>query len=349
MLDERNIKQSIIHILLVFIMISNIVGTTRSYANAFAVQRTNVLKKQKVVLSSLAAETDNDVESPMVDKKDAPLYLAEGLFAVYKPLEWTSNDVVGYIRKMLEKDARSRGAKVVKRKSKKGFKVGHGGTLDPLATGVIVLGVGSGTKELQNYLTGAKKYRAGVELGYLTNTLDLEGNVTMTAPFDHVTEDAIQKILPKFIGKIMQIPPIFSAIRKDGKRLYEEARAGKTVDDIEIEPREVHIYGLEYIKHDHNGKELPCFGLNVECGGGTYIRSLVRDIGKSLDSVATMTSLERTQQGAFTISDAIPKEEWTVESIYNAIERFNKARDEIDNQKSLELSNQVDEETIEAV
>jgi tRNA pseudouridine55 synthase len=171
----------------------------------------------------------------------------------------------------------------------------------------------------------------------------------MTAPFDHVTEDTIQKIIPKFIGKIMQIPPIFSAIRKDGKRLYEEARAGKTVDDIEIEPREVQIYGLEYIKHDHNGKELPCFGLNIECGGGTYIRSLVRDIGKSLDSVATMTSLERTQQGVFTISDAIPKEEWTVESIYNAIERFNKERDVMNDQKSLEFSNQVDEEAIEAV
>lgn len=343
MLYEINIQKSIVQILVVFIMISNIVGTTRSYANAFAVQRTSVLKKQKVVLSSLAAETDNELESSCTEnEKYVPLYLAEGTFAVYKPLEWTSNDVVGYIRKMLETDARKRGAKVQKRKSKKGFKVGHGGTLDPLATGVIVLGVGSGTKELQNYLTGSKKYRAGVELGYETNTLDLEGNVTMTAPFDFVTEDHIQRVIPSFIGKIMQVPPIFSAIRKDGKRLYDEARAGKTVDEIEIEPREVHIYGLEYIKQDHNGKELPCFGLNVECGGGTYIRSLVRDIGKSLDTVATMTSLERTQQGVFTISDAIPKEEWTVESIYNAIKRSNKARDTNEAQNSQEPSNQIE-------
>jgi tRNA pseudouridine55 synthase len=347
MLDERNTIKCIIHILLVIIMISNIVGATRSYATAFSMQRSCALKKQKVILSSLAADTQNNVERSTEDEQVVPLYLAEGLFAVYKPLEWTSNDVVGYIRKMLETDARKRGATVNKRKSKKGFKVGHGGTLDPLATGVIVLGVGSGTKELQNYLTGSKKYRASVELGYETNTLDLEGNVTITAPFDHITEDRIEKVIPNFVGKIMQIPPIFSAIRKDGKRLYDEARAGKTVDDIEIEPREVHIYGLEYIKHDHNGKQLPCFGLNVECGGGTYIRSLVRDIGKSLDSVATMTSLERTQQGVFTIMDAIPKEEWTVESIYNAIERANKARSVTEDQKLNEPSNQMDEKTIE--
>ena len=191
---------------------------------------------------------DNKDGAPTQKKEDVPLYRSEGLFAVNKPLEWTSNNVVSYIRGILEKDARNRGAEVRKprRSRKKGVvRVGHGGTLDPMASGVLVVGVGSGTKELQGFLSGSKRYTAGVKLGFQTDTLDMEGNVTDTKPFDHVTMDAIEDAIPKFTGKVMQIPPIYSALRKDGKKLYEQARAGKTAEDIGIEAREVTILPLD--------------------------------------------------------------------------------------------------------
>jgi len=284
------------------------------------------LSKVRFIHSTTAHK--NSIESNSESSPDSvpvPIYHAEGLLAVYKPLNWTSFDVVAKIRGMLEKDARNRGAKLAKRRSrsKNKVKVGHGGTLDPLATGVLVIGIGSGTKDLQKYLSGSKKYYAGVELGFETETLDMEGNTTKTASFDHVTTKAIQDIIPQFTGTIMQIPPIYSALKKDGKKLYEQARAGKTVDDIDIPAREVTIYDLEFLPEDSNGKSLPCFGLNVECGGGTYIRSLVRDMGRSLDSAATMTSLERTQQAQFTLEHAMHKEEWSVETIYAAVEKSN--------------------------
>jgi tRNA pseudouridine55 synthase len=267
-----------------------------------------------------------------------PIHLSEGICAVYKPLEWTSNDVVSFIRGMLERDARDRGCKLAKRRSRKSknkVKVGHGGTLDPLATGVLVIGVGSGTKDLQKYLKGSKRYTAGAELGFETETLDMEGNRTKEMAFDHVTVDTIEGIIPSFTGKIMQKPPIYSAIRKNGKRLYEQAREGKTEDDVEIEAREVEVYDLKFLPKDMNGNSLPCFGLDVECGGGTYIRSLVRDMGASMDTAATMTSLERTQQGPFTLEDAMSKDEWSPESIYAAVEKFNAAMvDELEDEET---------------
>jgi tRNA pseudouridine55 synthase len=178
---------------------------------------------------------------------------------------------------------------------------------------------------LYSYLEGPKGYRAGGELGFETTTLDMEGNVTKTAPFDHVTREALESVVPSFTGRIQQIPPIFSAIRKEGKQLYKEARAGKSVDDIEIEPREVHVLSLDVL-----GFDLPKFDVQVQCGGGTYIRSLIRDIGYKLDSVATTTFLERTQQGQFKLDDPgiLPKDDWTADKIYAAIDRCNAARQE---------------------
>lgn len=267
------------------------------------------------------------------------LYRCEGLCAVIKPLEWTSQDVVSYVRAILERDARSRGAKPVKLRrrgnKKRMLKVGHGGTLDPLASGVLVLGVGRGTKELQGYLSGAKKYRAGAKLGFETETLDMEGNVTRSDPFDHVTVEAIEQVLPSFEGRIMQVPPIYSAIKKGGKKLYQHARSGKTEDDIEIEAREVKIHDIQFLQTDENGDGLPCFGLEVECGGGTYIRSLVRDIGYKLGSSATMTSLVRTQQGPFNLEDALEKDDWSADNLYAAIERSNVAVGNGDSQGTL--------------
>ena len=268
------------------------------------------------------------------EQASVPRYICEGIFAVNKPLEWSSNDVVSYIRGILERDARARGAKVDKlsrrrRKNKRTIKVGHGGTLDPLATGVLVVGVGSGTKELQNYLSGSKRYTAGGKLGFETDTLDMEGNVTDTKAFDHVTLESLEECIPKFTGKIMQVPPVYSAIRKDGARLYEKARKeGKTAEELGVQAREVEIFGLGLLSTE-NGEGLPSFSLDVECGGGTYIRSLVRDIGRVLGTCATMTSLVRTKQGQFLLEDAIEKDDLTPEAIYSAIATTNECEDKV--------------------
>lgn len=175
-----------------------------------------------------------------------------------------------------------------------------------------VIGVGKGTKQLQSFLQGSKAYKAGGELGFETTTLDMEGNVTKRADYDQITADDIEKVLPELTGKIKQIPPIFSAIRKGGKKLYEEARSGTSADDIKIEPREVEVYCLKLTKSD----ELPKFDIEVECGGGTYVRSLIRDIGYKVNSVATTTSLERIKQGQFTLDGTLKKDDWSADNIY---------------------------------
>ena len=155
--------------------------------------------------------------------------------------------------------------------------------------------------------------------------LDETGNVTKRVPYDHVTLEAIKGVLPEFTGAIMQVPPIFSAIRKGGKKLYEQAREGKTAQDVELDARQVEIYQLELDSSDE--WQLPSFQLAIECGGGTYIRSLIRDIAYKLDTVATMTALERTQQGQFTTKDALEKNDWNPDSIYKAIDTVNEARE----------------------
>ena len=285
---------------------------------------------------------------------ELPLYRCEGLFAVNKPLEWTSQDVVSYIRGILERDARNRGAKPAKltdrRNKNRAVRVGHGGTLDPLATGVLVIGVGKGTKELQrcvwtgatvrnrsanvivslsldgfrcSYLQGDKGYRAGGEFGFETTTLDMEGNVTRRGSYDHITREAVENVIAnELTGTIQQIPPIFSAIRKNGKRLYADAREGKSAEDMDIEPREVEVLSFQLLNFD-----LPKFDIDIMCGGGTYVRSLVRDIGYKVGSVATTTYLERTKQGPFQLQDTLAKEAWNADNIYAAIETFNTARE----------------------
>ncbi|GAX21360.1 tRNA pseudouridine55 synthase [Fistulifera solaris] len=255
--------------------------------------------------SSTAAASDDDV--PL-------LYRAEGLFAVHKPLNWTSSNVVSYIRGILERDARTRGAKLPRRRPR--IKIGHGGTLDPLATGVLVLGVGKGTKQLESYLSGSKAYRAGAALGFETNTLDMEGNITRRATFDHIQPIDLERVRPHFVGTIEQIPPLFSAIKQNGQRLYQKARKGQTDDDVVIASRLVTIHELQF-----GNVDLPQFDIQVECGGGTYIRSLIRDIAYQLDTVATTTYLQRTKQGPFTLEDCLEKEDWNADNIYAAIER----------------------------
>jgi tRNA pseudouridine55 synthase len=192
---------------------------------------------------------------------------------------------------------------------------------DPLATGVLVLGVGSGTKELQTYLSGEKAYTAEAELGFETDTLDMGGNTIKSAPYDHVMASDIETILQQFIGNIQQVPPIFSAIKRGGQKMYDLARKGMSEDDLKLEAREVEIQQIQLL--DCN---LPKFRIHVECGGGTYIRSLVRDIGYKLDTVATLTTLERTKQGCFQIQDVLAKDDWNAGNIYAAIDKFNSER-----------------------
>ena len=152
------------------------------------------------------------------------------------------------------------------------------------------------------------------EFGYETTTLDSEGNVTRTEKFDHITVDDLEGVLPFFVGEISQVPPLFSAIQKNGKRLYESGREGVKAEDIEIDPRQVKIHSLELLDRDQI--ELPRFRLAVDCGGGTYIRSLVRDIGYKLNTVANTVGLERTKQGPFRLEDCLSRDDWSVESLH---------------------------------
>lgn len=157
----------------------------------------------------------------------------------------------------------------------------------------------------------------------------MEGNITKTAAFDHVTLETIEEVIPQFVGNISQIPPIYSAIKKQGRKMYEEARDGKTEEELDIPPRNVFIESIQLLPTDSKGQGVPeHFSLDVQCGGGTYIRSLVRDIGTSLNTYATMTGLERTRQGPFTLENALPRDQWNVDNVYEAIQKNNDASSE---------------------
>jgi tRNA pseudouridine55 synthase len=194
------------------------------------------------------------------------------------------------------------------RGKKAGIKVGHGGTLDPMAEGVLVLGLGDGTKLLANYLSGSKGYQTVAMLGKSTDTLDITGAVLEERDCSHITRDQLESVLPNFRGEIKQMPPMYSALRKDGKRLYELARSG-----IEIERplRDVTVHKL-VMSGDH---ALPYFGLEIECGGGTYVRSLIDDICKETGGVGCMTELVRTKQAMFGVEHCLRKEDWTAENL----------------------------------
>jgi hypothetical protein len=171
-------------------------------------------KKRPLSATTPSEGEETTDETPKTSLPETPLYLEEGLFAVQKPLGWTSQDVVGKLRSLLEADAKARNAPDRRTKRRRPWmKVGHGGTLDPLATGVLVCGVGAGTKDLQKYLVGSKAYRAEVTLGYQTTTLDSDpkGEIVDKQPFDHVTSlETINEVLQsKFTGKIQQSPPVF--------------------------------------------------------------------------------------------------------------------------------------------
>ena len=195
-----------------------------------------------------------------------------------KPLHWTSFDVVRKIRSTLK----------IK-------KVGHAGTLDPLATGLLIVCTGKFTKKINEYMAQVKEYTGSFTLGATTPTFDKESNPENFKPYEHITEAEIKKATIKFLGKIEQFPPIYSALKKDGVALYELARRG---EDVELKARAIEINEFEI-----TGIELPVISFRVVCGTGTYIRSLANDMGSDLGCGAYLSELRRTKIGEVNVNE----------------------------------------------
>lgn len=218
-------------------------------------------------------------------KKDAQFKEGEVLL-INKPLHWTSFQVVNKLRWLIK---RKLGVKNVK--------VGHAGTLDPLATGLIIICTGKKTKEINQYQAAEKEYIATLKLGATTPSFDGETAENYFYSTKHLTLEFITEICASFIGEINQVPPIFSAVKIKGKKLYESARRGK---EVEIKPRKIYINKLQIMS-----LKLPFIRIKVSCSKGTYIRSLANDIGKALKSGAWLYNLKRTKIGANTLSEAL--------------------------------------------
>ncbi len=203
----------------------------------------------------------------------------KGLININKPKDWTSFDVVNFVKHKL-----------------KTKQVGHLGTLDPMATGVLVVTVGSATKIFDMFLNKSKTYLAEFEFGYLTDTLDATGERTKTTQ-NIPTLQEIQDVLPQFVGDIMQLPPQYSAKKVNGKKACDVARNG---EQIELKPCQIHIEKINILSYKDQKLKL-----EIECGAGTYIRAIGRDIADLLNSLATMTTLVRTKVGNFELTDSI--------------------------------------------
>lgn len=206
-----------------------------------------------------------------------------GVLVADKPAGWTSHDVVAAVKKKL-------GAK----------KVGHLGTLDPMATGVLPLVINGATRYADLLGKGTKEYAVTLELGSSTDTYDRSGKVTFSASTEGVTADDVIRALSRFTGRISQLPPMYSAIKRDGVPLYKLARKGVTV---EREPREVEVFSLAV-----TDVELPAVRFTVSCSRGTYVRSICHDLGEALGCGAHMTALKRTGSGSFSIDEAVSPE-----------------------------------------
>ncbi len=184
------------------------------------------------------------------------------------------------------------------------IKVGHAGTLDPLATGVMVICTGRATKDIERLQTGVKEYEATLQLGATTPSFDLEHEVDATYPTEHITLEEIERVLQTFVGEIMQVPPAFSACKVQGKRAYDLARKG---EDVELRAKPLRIDEISLIAHDLEKMQIT---IRVVCSKGTYIRALARDIGEALHSGAHLTALRRTRVGEYTIQDCLTLEQF---------------------------------------
>ncbi len=213
----------------------------------------------------------------------------EGYVAVIdKPLEWTSTDVVRKIKFRLQ------------RMGYRKIKIGHAGTLDPLATGVLLVCIGKATKRVNELQAERKEYVADLMLGATTPSFDMEHPVDRTYPTDHITRERVEAALASLCGERLQAPPIYSAKKVEGMRAYEFARAG---EEVELRKALVNIYSITLEEYD-----MPRIRIRVECSKGTYIRSLAQEVGETLDSGAYLTSLRRTRSGDHTVEGA-----WSLE------------------------------------
>ena len=210
----------------------------------------------------------------------------EGYIAIIdKPLEWTSTDVVRKIKYALQH-----------RLGYKKIKIGHAGTLDPLATGVLIVCIGKATKMVNELQAEEKEYIADIELGATTPSYDLEHPIDKRYPTDHITREMIEQALRDLTGERLQAPPIYSAKKVEGVRAYEFARAG---EEVELKRALINIYEMEILS-----LEMPLLRLRVRCSKGTYIRSLAHEIGQALDSGAHLSGLRRTRSGGFKVENA---------------------------------------------
>ena len=203
-----------------------------------------------------------------------------------KPLGWTSFKVVGHVR-----------YHICRRMGVKKLKVGHAGTLDPLATGVMIVCTGKATKRIEEFQYHTKEYVADIRLGATTPSFDLEHEIDATYPTEHITRELVEETLQRFKGEIQQVPPAFSACMVNGKRAYDLARKGKEVD---LKPKLLVIDEIELLQCN-----LPDIRVRVVCSKGTYIRALARDIGVALGSGAHLTALQRTRVGNVRLEDCL--------------------------------------------
>ena len=236
----------------------------------------------------------------MISEDPLPSYdfKAGALLLVNKPKTWTSFDVVNKIRYQLK---HTLGVKKIK--------VGHSGTLDPLATGLLIICTGKFTKKLNELQGLTKEYTGTFYLGCTTPSFDAESEVDQRYPTEHITRELIEEKRAAFLGEIDQVPPTFSAIKVDGQPLYKKARAGKKV---KVEARRVTIYDFEFQRF-----ELPELDFIVKCSKGTYIRSLAHDFGKALNSGAYLSALCRTKIGDFRLEDA-----WELDELVKHIQSY---------------------------
>lgn len=221
-----------------------------------------------------------------MDYKLPETFLDGAVLYIDKALTWTSFDVVNKVRKSLRSHL---GIKKIK--------VGHAGTLDPLASGLVIICTGKATKQIMQYQDMDKAYTAQIRLGATTPSYDLETEVDQTYSWDHVTREEIEQVLIKLSGDQEQLPPLYSAKSVDGKRAYTMARKGK---EVELKPQKIHISRLKLVS-----AELPDLIIQVDCSKGTYIRSLARDLGNMLNSGAHLTGLRRTRIGPYKVDQAI--------------------------------------------
>ena len=217
-------------------------------------------------------------------------------------MEWTSFDLVNKVRYMIK---RKLGVKK--------FKIGHAGTLDPLATGVLIVCTGKATKRIEEFQYQTKEYVATLRLGATTPSFDLEQEIDAEYPTEHITREMVEETLKSFLGEIQQIPPVYSAVKVNGKRAYDYARKG---NEVELKPKLLVIDEIELLDC-----QLPYITIRVVCSKGTYIRALARDIGIALKSGAHLTSLRRTRVGDVTVENCISLEEF--QNMVNEHEQIN--------------------------